>query len=115
MSHRGPGFTESRGGIAPTEQYGAEGKGLDGRTVSNPRVQLQSSSRAFESIDPTRKMASALTPRSQSTGSISSSGPEIYIQGHGERSSECVKELVALDTASKGVTPFYRFQHFVSK
>ncbi len=109
MSHRGPGFTGSRDGIAPTDNFGAEGNRLDGRTVSNPRDQLQSSSRAFESIDPTRKMASALTPRSQSTGTISSSGPEIYIQGHGERSSECVKESVPVDTASKGVTPFYKF------
>ena len=111
MSHRGPGFAGLGGGVAPTDNSGAEGERLDGRTVSNPRVQLQSSSRAFESIDPTRKMASALTPRSQSTGTLSSSGPEIYIQRHGERSSECVKESVPLDMSSKGHTPFFSFPH----
>ena len=107
MSHRGPGFAGSRGGIVPTDNFGTEGERLDGRTVTNPRDQLQSSSRAFESIDPTRKMASAPSPRSHSTGTLSSTGPEIYIQGHGELSTECVKESVPLDMSSKGVSPFY--------
>ena len=106
MSHRGPGFAGLGGGVAPTDSSGAESKRLDdGRTVINPRVQLQSSSRAFESIDPVRKMASAPTPRSHIQGTISS--PEISIQGHGERSSECVTESVPIDTASKGVKPFF--------